>query len=74
MTKNCSGALPVSEISALVQFANATSIGFWNTSNTTGACDWSGVTCRNDTVVKLSLYKKGLRGETPACIGDLTNL
>ncbi|GMH50992.1 hypothetical protein TrLO_g12737 [Triparma laevis f. longispina] len=74
MTKNCSCALPVQEISSLVQFANTTSIGFWDTSNTAGACDWSGLTCRDDTVVELRLNWKGLRGEIPACIGDLHHL
>ena len=61
------------ELAALLDLANTTSVG-WNTTNTTGACDWGGVTCRNDTVVKLDLYKRGLTGHLPESLGNLIHL
>ncbi|GMH89539.1 hypothetical protein TL16_g11487 [Triparma laevis f. inornata] len=72
MTVNCSGALPVQEISASVQFANATSIGFWNMSNTAGACGWTSATCRNDTVVELILQgREACEAKFPHALGIL---
>ncbi|GMH87794.1 hypothetical protein TrST_g8517 [Triparma strigata] len=66
-------AIPGGELAVLLDFANTTSVG-WNTTNTAGACSWSGVVCRDDTVVKLHLGSRGLTGHLPESIGNLTHL
>ena len=66
-------AIPGSELAVLLDFANTTSV-WWDTTNTAGACDWDGVACRDDTVVKLDLRWRGLTGHLPQSIGNLRHL
>ena len=66
-------AIPGGELAVLLDFANTTSVG-WNTTNTAGACSWSGVVCRDDTVMELHLVGRGLTGHLPGSIGNLKHL
>ena len=60
-------AITGGELAVLLDFADITTVG-WDTTDTSGACDWDGVICRDDTVAKLDLYLRGLTGHIPESI------
>ncbi|GMH70799.1 hypothetical protein TL16_g05497 [Triparma laevis f. inornata] len=66
-------AISDSELSALLDLADTTSVG-WDTTDTARACDWSGVTCKDNTVVELLLQDRGLTGHLPESLGNLIHL
>ncbi|ONK81665.1 uncharacterized protein A4U43_C01F31630 [Asparagus officinalis] len=67
------------EATALLSFKNSIrddpggSLTNWNSSGQ-DPCHWNGVTCKQSTVVSLSLPKNGLLGTLPSSLGSLTSL
>ncbi|MDY6992584.1 MAG: M12 family metallo-peptidase, partial [Pseudomonadota bacterium] len=72
--------LPKTECQALVALYDSTQGDSWSKKtgwlNTTTPCSqpWSGVTCRNGHVVKLSLRSNNLNGSLPTELGNLSYL
>ncbi|CBI20588.3 unnamed protein product, partial [Vitis vinifera] len=54
------------------QLGNPPSLQSWNSSSS--PCDWSEITCTNNTVTAISLHNKTIREKIPATICDLKNL
>ncbi|CAM0908326.1 unnamed protein product [Alopecurus aequalis] len=54
----------------------ALALATWNQSTSTDFCTWQGVTCTrlSNLVVALDIEGKGLAGEIPPCISNLTSL
>ncbi|KAK9750421.1 hypothetical protein RND81_02G195800 [Saponaria officinalis] len=64
---------------ALITFKNSIKndpencLSNWNTSDET-PCSWNGVTCKDSSVVSLSIPRKKLDGFLPSSLGSLVNL
>jgi uncharacterized repeat protein (TIGR01451 family) len=70
--------IPQAECEALLALYNSTdgpnwrNNSGWNTA--TSACDWHGVSCTGENVMRLDLFSNSLDGEVPPNLGNLTNL